>query len=348
MQEPFSAQDIKSQYLGERAPAKKDHTLLKLLEKHGSEWRKKLKEGTLKNYDATETYLKNFIKYKLAQKKQTGDDLPVAVVNYAFLSDFEFYIPNHPIKKHDPCNANGTAKHIERVKKLIGWAHLLGWTKKNKVAKFTPHTEEQHRAKLKFHHITLVKEKKFYSEDLRLVRDMFVFSIYTGMSFAEVDKLCMNDFEVNPSGKFYCKMYRTKSGEPFAVPMLPDAVRMIRRYMDSTKSIENGTIFPKITNQQVNRGLKIIQETLSIPITLTFHVARHTFATVIALQNGVPITTIQIILGHRKLATTLVYTEVDEATVERDIDHLETALSNRATLPSPVEYLQRLPLRSGA
>ncbi len=271
--------------------------------------------------------------------------MPVSAIDYAFLSDFEYYIPNHPLKKHDPCNHNGTAKHLERVKKLAGWAYELGWTKRNKAAKFIPHTEDNPRAKLKYHQIALIQQKKFLSPEIRLIRDMFVFSLYTGMSFAEVSKLCIHHFEVSASGKFFCTMYRTKSGEPFAVPMLPEAVKIIRRYMDSTKSQENGTIFPKITNQQVNRGLKIIQEALFIPIPLQFHLARHTFAKVIALQSGVPITTIQIILGHKKLETTMIYAEVDEETVERDVEQLEEVLQRRNTLPSPENYIKRIPLQ---
>lgn len=343
-QEPFTAQDVKNHYLGERAPANRDYTLLKLLDKHGTEWKGKLAPGSMKNYDTTETYIKNFIKYKLAQSKKSGDDLPVACVNYGFLSEFEYYIPNHPIQSHKPCTANGTAKHIERFKKLVKWAYKLDWIKKNTVEKYTPHTTKKHRNKLKFHHIKLLADAKFGDPNLRFVRDLFLFSVYTGMSYAEVSTLSVNDFEISPSGKFFCTKYRTKSGEPFAVSILPDAIQIIKRYMQSEKSIARGTIFPKITNQQVNRALKVIQEILSIPIVLTFHVARHTFATTIALKNGVPITTVQIILGHKKLATTQIYTEVDENKVEEDMDKLEIALQKRLQLPSPSEYLKRLPL----
>jgi integrase/recombinase XerD len=100
--------------------------------------------------------------------------------------------------------------------------------------------------------------------------------------------------------------------------MLQSASKILNKYRQRPAFKETGTIFPRITNQQVNRCLKIIQVVCDIPFTLTFHIARHTFAKTIALKNGIPITTVQVMMGHTKITTTMIYAEVDEEMVLED------------------------------
>ena len=104
---------------------------------------------------------------------------------------------------------------------------------------------------------------------------------------------------------------------------------ILKKYRE--EAIQNGrsTIFPKITNQEVNRCLKIIQEACEIRIPMTFHVARHTFAKTVALKNGIPLETVQMMLGHTKITTTQIYADVDEEKIIHDMAGLEEKLNKK-------------------
>jgi site-specific recombinase XerD len=150
----------------------------------------------------------------------------------------------------------------------------------------------------------------------------------------------MDNFDVTSSGKFWCNLYRQKSEEFTAVPVLPTAVTIIKRYKDDPRAIANGTVFPPIANQKINRCLKILQELAAIPFTLTFHVARRTFASTLALKLGVAIKVVQMMMGHAKIATTEGYTEADEEWIEEETKGLEDKIQERKQLPSPMEVLK--------
>lgn len=341
---PYTAQDIKDAYLGKFKQQHPEYTLLKLVAKHADEWKRKLSEDYFKNYVTTATYLTNFLADRKKQLKCGEADIHVTEITPGFASDFEHYIPGHPLKSHDPCNANGTAKHIERLKKMVTWAKEIGWLIYDPLENYVPYRTKFTRKKLKFHVVMAMEKRYLQNPELRFVRDLFIFSCYTGMGYAEVMNLSIHDFEVSANGKFYCGIYRTKTGEPCAVPLLDAAVKYIKKYIDHPESVQRGKIFPYLTNQQVNRALKILQEIFSIPFDLTFHVARHTFSSVIALKNGVPLNVVQIILGHKQIKTTEIYATPDEEMIEENIQLLEIRIEERKKLPSPQEYLDRRPL----
>ena len=119
-------------------------------------------------------------------------------------------------------------------------------------------------------------------------------------------------FEWDTDSTVWCKIYRQKSDELSAVPILQSAAVILNKYRSRPEFKEGDYIFPRIANQTVNRALKIIQAVCGIQIPLTFHIARHTFAKTVALKSGIPITTVQIMMGHTKITTTMIYADVDE------------------------------------
>jgi integrase len=108
--------------------------------------------------------------------------------------------------------------------------------------------------------------------------------------------------------------------------LINDAADIINRYQSSTSVGLDDTIFSPLTNQYVNRCLKVIKEICEIEIPLTFHVARHTFAKTVALKNGVPLETVQLMMGHTKISTTLIYADVDEEKILKDMAGIEDKL----------------------
>ena len=137
------------------------------------------------------------------------------------------------------------------------------------------------------------------------------------------------NLEIDNGGKWWCKIYRQKSDEYSPVPLLNIASLIINKYNIHPKAINDGTVFPYVSNQEVNRSLKIIGEVCGITKYMSFHLARHTFATAITLKNGVPIETVSKMLGHKKLTTTQIYADVDEEKLNKDMSNIEKFLLHR-------------------
>jgi site-specific recombinase XerD len=116
-------------------------------------------------------------------------------------------------------------------------------------------------------------------------------------------------------------MDRTKTRNTFTVPLLPPAVALLNLYLNPEVDAEK-PIFPVISNQKMNAALKVIQEVAGIDKPLHSHLPRHTFATTIGLENGVPMETISKMLGHTKLATTQIYGKVGEVRIADDMSRL--------------------------
>jgi len=104
---------------------------------------------------------------------------------------------------------------------------------------------------------------------------------------------------------------------------------LIEKYRDHIKTKKTKTLFPNISNQKLNSYLKEIADLCSIKKNLTFHIARHTFATTVTLSNGVPIETVSKLLGHTKIATTQIYARVIERKVSEDMQKLIKELGGK-------------------
>lgn len=143
---------------------------------------------------------------------------------------------------------------------------------------------------------------------LARVRDLFIFCAYTGLAYS--DSQCVEFFEVvDISGARFIDATRRKTGTRFLTPLLAPAEAVLRRY---------GGRLPLISNQRANVYLHEVERRLGFRKPLTTHVARHTFATTVALANGVPIETLSRMLGHRDIHTTQIYARVLAQSVADD------------------------------
>jgi integrase/recombinase XerD len=103
------------------------------------------------------------------------------------------------------------------------------------------------------------------------------------------------------------------------VPLLEPAIALIKKYERKKSDLARLTIFPLVTNKDLNMNLKIISEICEIGIPLNFYIARHTFATTLTLSQGVPITTIKEMMGHEKIQSTLLYAKTNNSMIGRDM-----------------------------
>jgi site-specific recombinase XerD len=317
---------IKKAYFGVQIELK-GKKLNQLLDYYKKIWEAKLKKGGFKNYKTTIQYARLF----LSAEYESGD-IYLSQVNMQLATEFEHYIRNHPIKEHDPCRGNGVGKHVQRFKRILNWGVEIEWIKANPIEKYSCPLKKSKRKKLDMQEVVSIENKAFHSPVLMYVKDLFLNSCYTGLAYADAMSIEESDFEWEVGGRVWCKKYRVKSDELCAVPLLDLPSAILKKYREAAILQGRKTIFPKITNQTVNDSLKIIQEVCGITTLLTFHVARHTFAKTIALKNGVPLETVQMMMGHSKITTTQIYADVDEEKILDDISGLDQRINRKKEL----------------
>nr|WP_320000761.1 site-specific integrase [uncultured Draconibacterium sp.] len=298
-------------------------TLKGLIEYHNTGMDSNLRWGTLKNYKTTEKYIEKFLKQKFKRK-----DIDLVELNYKFITDFEHFLRKYqPEDHHLPMGNNTVMKHIERLRKMTNLAVRLGWLDKDPFVAYRLSFKRVEREFLTQLELDTIKKKQFKIKRLQYVKDLFVFSCYTGLSYIDVMNLQPNNIRIGINGMNWIITQREKTTTPVRIPILSQAQVLIDKYKDHPRSANKGTIFPNISNQKLNSYLKEIADVCEIDKNLTFHVARHTFATTVTLTNGVPIESVSKMLGHTNLKTTQIYAKVVEKKISDDMANLEAYLS---------------------
>lgn len=306
---------VKARYLGEDEEEGK--TLLDLITYHNTTMHTSLKPGTMKNYFITERCIKRFLK-----DEYHIEDIPLKKLDYRFIVDYEQYVRKYKPATRTGCTNNGAMKHLERLKKMSRLAVRLEWVDKDPFLNFKLKFKKTERQFLTEREINLIEETTFKIPSHEIIKDLFIFACYTGLSYIDVKELRANHMVVGLDGGDWLYTKRTKTDEPLKIPLLPKAKEIIDKYKEDTNILANERLLPIYSNHMINRTLKDIAKACGIRKNLTFHVARHTFATAITLSNGVPIETVSKLLGHSKLSTTQIYAKVVEKKIGEDMQNL--------------------------
>lgn len=293
-------------------------TLLQLVSYHNKSMSKILRQGTLKNYDTTETYLKKFL------IKKYNSDIYLKQINYSFVIDFELYL-----QSINGLNNNGLMKHMERLKKLLKLGLRLEWLDKDPSANYQLRFEKTERDFLSQEELELLDGAELDKPTHQLVRDIFIFACYTGLSYIDVKNLEPNNIIIGIDGSKWISTQREKTSTPVRIPILDRPKEIICKYADNPKCVSMGKLLPVFSNQKMNQYIKEVAEKVKIKKNLSFHIARHTFATTITLSNGVPIETVSKLLGHTKIATTQIYARVVEQKVSEDMLCLRAKINSK-------------------
>jgi len=314
----ITAKAIKSRFLGADATFK---SLKDVLEHHKTTMGDILKHGTLKNYGATERYL---LGYLSTEHKKT--DIYLKNISYQFVTGFDKFLRRKKDKKgKKQLSNNGIMKHLERFKKLTNLAIKFEWMDKDPFRDYKMKFEKFDRAYLSQRELNYIEETRFSRVTLETTKNIFLFACYTGMSYIDVKNLTKDNLIKGVNGKDWIYSRREKSQEPIKVPLLEKARSILYMYENPISEF----LLPVYTNQKTNSYLKEIAAQCKIPKRLSFHVARHTFATTVTLSNGVPIETVSKLLGHSKLSTTQIYARVLDQKIGNDMDLLQDKLSLR-------------------
>ena len=326
----ITAQAIKARYLGEDEQHK---TLLQLVSYHNKNMISVIKPGTLKNYYTTERYIKRYLNNKLKT-----NDVFLKQLSYKFIIDFEQFLRNgKSINSSQPLRNNGVMKHLERLKKMINLALRLEWIEKDPFVRFSLKFTKHQRAFLSQSELEVLESGQLSKEMHQKTKDVFVFACYTGLSYIDVKLLSDEHIVRGIDGEYWIFTKREKNDEAVKIPLLEKALDIIKKY-DQGSEHKQEKLLPVFSNQKVNIYLKEIASILKINKKLTFHAARHTFATTVTLSNGVPIETVSKLLGHTKLSTTQIYARVIEQKVSSDMLSLRSKLNSKNNVETRVTY----------
>ena len=303
-------------------------TLINLFKDHNKQVEKLIgngySAGTLERYKTVCKHLQEFMKHTY-----NVSDFRLNKINHKFITDFEFYL-----KSERECAHNSTIKYIKNFKKIVRIAIANDWIVKDPFLNYKVQLKEVKREFLSEEEMQTMLEKDLHTHRLELVRDIFIFCCYTGLAYSDVKKLSKDSLVIGIDGEKWIKTNRTKTGTRSSIPLLPPAIKILKKYENSPLSVSKGVLLPVLSNQKSNAYLKEIADLCGIKKNLTTHLARHTFATTVTLSNGVGIESVSKMLGHTSIKTTQHYAKILDSKVSDDMAILKQKFINQSTQPN--------------
>jgi site-specific recombinase XerD len=319
--EAISAEAIKNIMLGKEAHGRR-YLLLEIFKYHNVQMRvlvgREYAPGTMERYETSLRHTQSFLKWKYGV-----EDIDINKLDYEFLSEYEFWL-----KSVRRCGHNSTMKYLSNFRKIVNQCLRKGWLPRDPFLGFKMTKREVERIALTENELQALAGKKFAAPRLSQVRDIFLFSCYTGLAYADVKKLRASEVVWGVDGEKWLMTQRQKTDTFSRIPLLPAALQIIDRYKKVGE--EDGPLLPVLSNQKMNAYLKEIADLCGISKNLTYHLARHTFATTVTLTNGVPIETVSKMLGHRNLKTTQHYARILDLKIGEDMQALKRKLQEKA------------------
>lgn len=254
------------------------------------------------------------------QERFNMSDMLLEDVNPKFINDFDTYIRQNYQVAH-----NHAMKIRQKLRTIFKMAHDNGWVSKNPFAAVRIQYDPVEREVLTKSELASLMQTDMQIERLERVRDIFVFSCFTGLAHCDVYRLKPENIIVDDNGQPWIKTSRQKTSVSVNVPLLEIPQMIIAKYKDD-KTLK-GSLLPVLSNDCTNIYLKEVATLCRIKKKLTFHVARHTFATTVALSNGVPIESVSKMLGHRNIRTTQIYAKVMNDKLSEDMNRLASRIS---------------------
>lgn len=316
-----SAEIIKNAVTGK---SQVKETLLALMDEHNEEYAKRVgidrTRHTYIRYLTTRKHIHNFMKYKYGM-----EDMPLRSLTMRFMTDFTFYLST--VLRLKVSAYNDYLILLHKMTRLALKRHIL------KRDPFAGHKIE----KITVNHRYLTGEQfekllkaKLPTYRLCHTRDLFVFSTFTGIGRADLANLTEDNIITKEDGSKWIHIARQKTKAECHIKLLDIPLRIIEKYRGEGK---DGKLFFVPQTSSLCRNLKMIAEQCNLGCHLTYYMSRHSFATLICLNNGVPIETISKMMGHSSIRTTQIYAEITNQKVSRDLAVLSETTKGKFSLP---------------
>ncbi|KGN89822.1 site-specific integrase [Porphyromonas gulae] len=304
---------IKTEFLGKKVDI---DTIMQLFDKHNADIAQQvglsIAPATLQKYNVCKRRFAEFL-----QQNYKRSDLKLSELTFTVIREFDIYL--RTIVGQNPNTATKTMKTFKTIVILGG---KMGAIHHDPFLNHRFHLEPVNRGFLTDEEILKIANKQLGLQRLELVRDIFIFSCFTGLAYIDVANLTP-DHIVTIGDKQWIMTQRQKTSVSTNVLLLDIPKSIIAKYGDQT--YREGKLFPMLSNQKTNAYLKEIADICGIKKNLTFHLARHTFATM-SLSKGVPIESVSKMLGHTNIKTTQIYARITNKKIEHDMEQLAEKL----------------------
>ena len=318
---PVTFETFKNELKGKK---ERERMLVPIFQEHNG----KIKElvgleyaaGTIERYETSLKHTKNFLSWKY-----NIIDINIEKIDHAFITEYEFYL-----RSERKCANNTAVKYIKNFHKIINQCLANGWLNKDPFSNYKSKVREVERVYLTEEEIQTIINKDFKIERVAMVRDIFVFSCFTGLAYIDVKQLTKKHISFGIDGDKWIFKNRQKTETASKIPLLPMAQEIINKYENHPLCLNENRLLPIFSNQKMNAYLKEIADICEINKDLTFHIARHTFATTVTLSNGVPLETVSKMLGHANLKTTQHYAKILDRKISEDMMILKTKFASKS------------------
>jgi integrase len=309
-----TADKVKNAYLGLGV---KQDTFLTLFAKHNQEFSRKVgynrTKATYKKYCILYKHIESYIK-----QEYNRNDIFLKELNLTFINGFEHYL-----RTERKCSTNTIWCYMIGVKHIVAIARNSGQLAINPFAGYLISPEVKDRGFLSKEELYLLVNTKMKNAQQELVRDLFVFSCFCGLSYSDVKNLTKDHLKTSFDGHLWIITRRQKTNTDSSVRLLEVPKRIIEKYKGYCR---DNRLFPVPSNNTCNKALKNIAEQCGIKTRLTYHVARHTFGTLLTISQGVPIETVSRMMGHTNIKTTQIYAKITKEKISQDMEILSHKL----------------------
>lgn len=301
-----SAEKVKNVFLGIDG---KQHMLLKAFDEYIEEKFNLIGKRIVKSTYYRYYYLRIRLSEFLSEKHHLSD-IPLREINYQFIRDFELYLLIVRGNKQSTI-----AQYLISLKKLTELAYRNEWIFRNPFANYKIVDEKSERGHLTQREVEILMNWKL-NRKLERTRDVFIFCCFTGLSYIDVFKLTKDQIQLSIDGQQWIIGKREKTDMDYFIPMMEIPKKILEKYKNET--FKNRKLLPVKTSNIINPHLKEIAEICGIKKHLTFHLSRHTFAT-LAMSKGVSLESVSKMLGHKNIKTTQIYAKMTTEKVGRDM-----------------------------
>ena len=257
-------------------------------------------------------HLKEFLGYKYGVT-----DIPFTQVDFDFIESYVYYL-----KVNLQLSASTTNNTIKPLRRVVMRTLNKGLMYQDPFFGYRPQRITITRKWLSMDEIERLMQIDMKHESANFIRDMFLFSTFTGLAYVDLKNLRHDNIVRQEDGKQWIVLNRQKTGTTSYIPLLDIPLRLIEKYRNTAFAGLDGKVFRLCTIENADIHLKKIAKAANIEKRLTYHMARHSYAT-LCLSMGVPIETISQTLGHRSISTTQIYAEITRTKINEDMTNLE-------------------------
>lgn len=312
-----TALEVKNAFQG---MASAQHTLVKYYQNHNQEFFKRVGVNREKNtaiqYENSLNHLTRFIR-----KKYNVSDVPFSKLDLSFIEACDFYL-----RAELKLKSNTILGIVRHVRKMIKLAIAEGIIYRDPFDGYTPERPKAEQKYLTREELDRLMKTQLDHPSRYLTRDMFLFSVFTGLAYRDVCNLTPKHIVRADDGVLWIRTTRQKTGTPCDIPLLELPKQIIEKYKGIAK---DGKLLPMLSCGRLNKNLKVIAKLCNIDRKLIYHLARHTYATEICLSQGVPIESVSRMLGHRDLRSTQIYAKITEHKIAEDMQRAESRIEDK-------------------